>query len=152
MKQRYPDAVYVGLSDGAADLLPWLAGHADVQVLDYYHANGHVHSDAAAFRHEAAPPGEALNYQTQEACRHLRYDAGAAAGLLAAFGERMARTPPVKSSRRPRSTSATTRTGWTMPCMKPPGCGVTEAGCKLLVKNSFATRGCHGVSAWPAIF
>ena len=35
VKKRYPDAIHVGLSDGAADLLPWLAGHTSVQVLDY---------------------------------------------------------------------------------------------------------------------
>ena len=144
VKNRYPDATYVGLSDGAADLLPWLAGQTSVQVLDYYHASGYVHAAAPAFRHEAAPKGAGADYQAQEACRHLRYDAGAAQGLLAAFEERPANPLPLSETHRAALQKSATYFRNNVARMDyagyaaaglPLGSGVTEAGCKLLVKK-----------------
>ena len=150
VKKRYPDATCVGLSDGAADLLPWLAGQTSVQVLDYYHASGYVHAAAPAFRHEAVPKGEGPGYRAQEACRHLRYDAGAAAGLLAAFGERpassrslgeAARTALEKSATYFRNNPARMDYAAYAAAGLPLGSGVTEAGCKLLVKKRLCGPG-----------
>lgn len=150
VKKRYPGAAYVGLSDGAADLLPWLAGHTSVQVLDYYHAGGYVHAAAPAFRHEAVPEGEGADYWAQEACRHLRYDAGAAAGLLAAFEERPASSRSLSEASRTALEKSTTYFRHNLTRMDyaayeaaglPPGSGVTEAGCKLLVKKRLCGPG-----------
>ena len=150
VKARYPGASYVGLSDGAADLLPWLAGHTSVQVLDYYHASGYVHAAAPAFRHEAVPKGEGSDYWAQEACRHLRYDPGAAAGLLAAFEERLAssrrlgeaaRTALEKSATYFRNNLGRMDYAAYAAAGLPLGSGVTEAGCKLLVKKRLCGPG-----------
>ena len=150
VKIRYPDATYVGLSDGAADLLPWLAEQTSVQVLDYYHASGYVHAAAPAFRHEAVPKGEGADDWAQEACRYLRYDAGAAASLLAAFGERLASTRPLSETHRTALEKSTTYFRNNIARMDyatyaaaglPLGSGVTEAGCKLLVKKRLCGPG-----------
>ena len=150
VKKRYPDATYVGLSDGAADLLPWLAGHTSVQVLDYYHASGYVHAAAPAFRHEAVPEREGPDYWAQEACRHLRYDPGAAAGLLAAFKERLASTRSLSEAARTALEKSATYFRNNLARMDyagyaaaglPLGSGVTEAGCKLLVKKRLCGPG-----------
>jgi hypothetical protein len=150
VKKRYPGAIYVGLSDGAADLLPWLAGQTSVQVPDYYHASGYVHAAAPAFRHEAVPKGEGPDYWAQEACRHLRYDSGAAASLLAAFEARLAstrrpgaaaRTALEKSATYFRNNPARMDYAAYAAAGLPLGSGVTEAGCKLLVKKRFCGPG-----------
>ena len=119
--------------------------------------SGSLESTAPAFRHEPVPEGEGSDYWAQEACRHLRYDAGADAVCWppsrsvspapAALAE-----PPAPHLRKAPPTSATTLRGWTTPGMPPPGrgraaaglplgSGVTEAGCKLLVKKRLCGPG-----------
>lgn len=150
VKVRYPDAMYVGLSDGAADLLPWLARHTSVQVLDFYHASGYVHAAAAAFRHEPVPKGEGADWWAQEACRHLRYDEGAAQALLEAFEERLASPRRLSDPAREALQKTTTYFRNNVGRMDyaayeaaglPLGSGVTEAGCKLLVKKRLCGPG-----------
>lgn len=150
VKLHYPDAIYVGLSDGAADLLPWLAQHTSTQVLDYYHASGYVHGAAAAFRHEAVPKGEGADYWAQEACRHLRYDKEAAQTLLEAFEERLASSRALSPATREALQKTTTYFRNNVARMDyaayeaagfPLGSGVTEAGCKLLVKKRLCGPG-----------
>ena len=150
VKLCYPDAVYVGLSDGAADLLPWLAQHTSTQVLDYYHASGYVHGAAAAFRHEPVPKGEGADYWAQEACRYLRYDEGAAPALLETFEERLVSGPALSPATREALQKTTTYFRNNVARMDyaayeaaglPLGSGVTEAGCKLLVKKRLCGPG-----------
>ena len=150
VKLRYPHAIYVGLSDGAADLLPWLAQHTSTQVLDYYHASGYVHAAAPAFAHEAVPPGEGADWWAQEACRHLRYDESAAQALLESFEERLASRRAMSPATREALEKTATYfrnnvgrmdyAGYAAAGL-PLGSGVTEAGCKLLVKKRLCGPG-----------
>lgn len=150
VKALYPDAVYVGLSDGAADLLPWLVRHTSVQVLDFYHVTGYVHGAAPAFRHEPVPRGEGADYWVQEACRHLRYDKGAAQALLETFEQRLASGRAMSTATREALQKTTTYFRNNVARMDyaayeaaglPLGSGVTEAGCKLLVKKRLCGPG-----------
>jgi hypothetical protein len=149
VKERYPKAVYVGLSDGAADFLPWLRDHTERQVLDYFHASGYLHAAAGAFTHEV-PKDEPATWWSQEACSHLRHDEGAAALLLETMEERLADERKMTASDREAVQKAVTyfrnnldrmdyalysAAGW------PVGSGVTEAGCKLLVKKRMCGPG-----------
>jgi hypothetical protein len=149
VKKRYPAACYVGLSDGAADFVPWLRKHTSRLVLDFYHAAGYLHAAARAFSHEI-PAGEAPGWWSQEACHHLKHDKGAAAGLLEVLERRLEERRPLSSSDREAVEKAATYFRNNIERMDyadcreaglPIGSGVTEAGCKLLVKKRMCGPG-----------
>lgn len=153
VKRKYPRAKYAGLSDGASDFPPWLRQHTSQLVLDFYHASGYVYGAAAAFGHEPVPEGEPEDYWALEACRHLRYDEGAAANLLEAFQQRLASSPKLGEEARKALERAITYFTNNLDRMNyaqyeaaglPLGSGVTEAACKLLVKK----RLCGPGMAW----
>lgn len=149
VKARYPTAAYTGLSDGASDLLPWLQSHTSRQVLDFYHACGYLHAAAGAFTHET-PSGEPPGWWSHEACRHLKEDGGAATALLAEMERRLASARRLGAADRAALEKAITYFGNNMERMDyaacaaaglPIGSGVTEAGCKLLVKKRLCGPG-----------
>jgi hypothetical protein len=151
VKECYPQAAYVGLSDGAADLLPWLREHTQRQVLDFYHASGYLCAAAGAFAHEA-PKGEpdGAAWWSQEACSHLKHDAGAAAALVESLEGRLRSTRRMSAADRGAVEKAATYfrnnaermdyAGYQAEGL-PIGSGVTEAGCKLLVKKRLCGPG-----------
>lgn len=149
VKARYPRAVYTGLSDGASDLLPWLRANTSRVTLDFYHASGYVCAVAGAFAHER-PRGEEDDWWAQQACHHLRHEEGAAAALLAVMEERLADPRRLRAPDREALEKAVTyfrnnidRMDYAA-CAKeglPIGSGVTEAGCKLIVKKRFCGPG-----------
>ena len=115
-----------------------------------------------AFRHEAVPAGEGADYWGQEACRHLRYDEGAARGLLAVFEERLdgprglsepAREALQKSATYFRNNLERMDYASYAAAGLPLGSGVTEAGCKPLVKKRLCGPGMSwGLSmAWHVL-
>jgi hypothetical protein len=143
VKARCPAAVYTGLSDGASDLPPWLKSHTSRQALDFYHACGYLHAAAGAFIHEA-PSGEPPGWWSNEACRHLKEDGGAGAALLAEMERRLG------AADRAALEKAVTHFGNNVERMDyaacaaaglPIGSGVTEAGCKLLIKKRLCGPG-----------
>jgi len=149
VKERYPQACYVGLSDGAADFVPWLRGHTEKLVLDFYHASGYLHAAAGAFAHEI-PKGEDAGWWSQEACSHLKHDEGAAAGLLEVLDGRLLSKRALSSADREAVAKAATYFRNNIDRMDyagyraeglPIGSGVTEAGCKLLVKKRLCGPG-----------
>ena len=149
IKARYPNAKYVGISDGAADFVPWLRKHTSELVLDFFHAASYLHAASGAFVHEV-PEGEAPNWWSHEACSFLKRDKGAAAGLLSAMEERLADTRSMTTTDREALGSAITYFTNNAERMDYHGClerqipigsGVTEAACKLLVKKRFCGPG-----------
>jgi hypothetical protein len=149
VKERYPQACYVGLSDGAADFVPWLRGQTERLVLDFYHASGYLHAAAGAFAHEV-PKGEDAGWWSQEACSHLKHGEGAAAGLLEVLDARLLSKRALSSADREAVAKAATYFRNNIDRMDYAGCraaglpigsGVTEAGCKLLVKKRLCGPG-----------
>jgi hypothetical protein len=149
VKSRYPQARYVGLSDGAPDLLPWLRSNTARVILDFYHASGYLSAAAGAFAHER-PRGEAEDWWAQQACHHLRHEEGAAAGLLQVMEERLADGRPLRAAEREalqkavsyfRNNAARMDYAACAADGLPIGSGVTEAGCKLIVKKRFCGPG-----------
>lgn len=149
VKERYPQADYVGLSDGASDFVPWLRNHTGKLVLDFYHASGYLHAAGGAFAHEI-PKGEEETWWSQEACHHLKHEEGAAAGLLEVLDERLQSQRRLSSADREAVEKAATYFRNNIARMDyagyraeglPIGSGVTEAGCKLLVKKRLCGPG-----------
>ena len=150
VKERYPQARYTGLSDGASDFVPWLREHTGQLVLDFYHASGYLCAAAGAFAHEVPRGEDAATWWAQEACSHLKHEEGAAASLLEIFEERLKSKRRIAAADREAVEKAATYFRNNLERMDyasysaqglPIGSGVTEAGCKLLVKKRLCGPG-----------
>ena len=80
VKKRYPNAVYVGVADGAPDNWTFLDPFVDVSILDYFHVSEYV-ADAA----EALFAGKTKKNQRQiwfkETLHQLKHNFGEAKRL-----------------------------------------------------------------------
>lgn len=145
-KQRYPQATYVGLADGAQSNWRFLESHTSVQILDFYHAAGYLGAVAAA-RH----PGDTAQQRQwlDEHCHRLKHESGAAEHLyqeMAALEQQSDLPVAVKA---PLSAAVTYYDNhrhqmdyarWRQQHY-PIGSGVTEAACKTLIKQRLCQAG-----------
>ena len=147
VKARYPQALHVCIGDGAPWNWEFFATHYPeaVWVLDFYHAATHLHTAAEAI---FGPSPEAEAYY--EHWRTTLRDAeGGVASLLRSFLYYRNRAPLSARARRTLDTAfnyfrqhvelmqyADFRAAGL-----PIGSGVTEAGCKELVKARFCRSG-----------
>src|SRR4051794_20778214 len=147
VKAVYPEARYVGLADGAKGNWEFLGRHTEVQVIDFWHAAEYL-SDAgdALFARE---PG-AKRPWLEASCHRLKHDAGAARQLIRDL-KRMAAekgVPPDQGAGGGAIPFSTTKGGGggmaSPPLVEshvPIGSGVTEAACKVLVKQRLCGSG-----------
>jgi len=145
MRQHYPKASRVALSDGARDYEPWLAERTDWQILDFYHASGHLAAAAPAMKGRKDARAEWL----EEACHALKHESGAARRLADELSAQ------ARAGSRTRSSAAalSAASGYfehniqrmdyaVFAAMNfPIGSGVTEAACKTLVKQRLCGSG-----------
>jgi hypothetical protein len=142
-----PDARYVGLADGAKDNWTYLEAVTEVQVVDFYHVTQYLWPAAEAL---FGPRGGEL-VAWAEGWRHrLRHEPGAAQALIAELEARGAATgkprPPEaveKALTYLRNQPKGGRLGYPELAEKkiPIGSGVTEAACKVLVKQRLCGSG-----------
>jgi hypothetical protein len=67
VKQLYPEAIYVGIADGAQSNWDFLEPHTPVQILDFYHATGYLAEVAqVACPHRQATRAEWLETRCHE--------------------------------------------------------------------------------------
>jgi hypothetical protein len=146
VKRLYPNAHYQGLADGAPENWTFLAPLTETQILDFYHATGYLDRVAKAVHPRSQ---EAQKRWMQEQCHALKHEVGAAARLLA----EMETVVP------PKSLSQTLRDGLqdavtyfrnhahqmhyaeALAQQLPIGSGVTEAGCKVIIKARLCAAG-----------
>lgn len=145
VRQRYPQAKYVGVADGANDNGSFLEQHTDKQILDFYHAAGYL-GDAA----QAAFPRHGAHRQAwlDERCHQLKHE-HAAAGRLLSEMEALADNT-LSQAVRDKLEAAITYFRNHQHQMNyahyraqalPIGSGVTEAACKTLVKQRLCGAG-----------
>ena len=169
VRECYPKAQVVGLSDGAVDLQKYLASHTDDYLLDFHHAAEHVSRAALAFAPDGrADAPEALAWAAEQR-RVLRDESGGALQVLALLRERLRpnakgakdaknhsasksgtkRAALTKAARAAVQSVATYFTnhisnmdyaGWQQRRL-PIGSGVTEAACKTLIKQRLCQSG-----------
>jgi hypothetical protein len=147
VKAAYPGARYVGLADGAKGNWDFLGRHTGTQVIDFWHAAEYL-SDAgdALF---AADPG-AKRPWLEASCHRLKHEPGAARQLIRDF-RRMAAQKGVSPDHEDVAAAITyfTNQGKAGRMDYPPlvaakvpiGSGVTEAACKVLVKQRLCGSG-----------
>jgi hypothetical protein len=145
VKRLYPTAHYQGLADGAAENWAFLAPFTDSQVLDFYHATQYLDRVAKAVHPRSV---EAQKQWMDENCHRLKHEKGAAVALLTEM-------QTIQNSR----LSKTYREGLNDAITyfqnhhhqmdyaevaqnnRPIGSGVTEAGCKVIIKARLCAAG-----------
>lgn len=147
VKRRFPDATYVGVADGAPDNWTFLKPFVSVQVLDFYHASEYV-ADAA----EAIYPGVKNKQQRhawlKEKLHELKHEVGGAQRLT----KELKKSSPGNNRLASMEKLYKARTYFTNNWKKmvypealsahlPIGSGVTEAACKILVKQRMCRSG-----------
>ena len=146
-KAAYPEARYVGLADGAKDNWLYLETVTEVQVVDFYHATQYLWPAAEALFGRRG--GELVAWA--EGWRHrLRHEPGAAAALIADLAARASALgkphPPegvAKALTYLRNQAKGGRLNYAELSEQniPIGSGVTEAACKVLVKQRLGGSG-----------
>jgi hypothetical protein len=124
IKKQYPDALYLGIADGAKNNWSFLEQHTNCQLLDFFHATEYL-ADVA----QAAFPGKTDKPKREawlhERCKQLKHEAGKVDEIITEM-EKFAK-----------------RTNYADHVAKelPIGSGVTEAACKTLVKQRLCCSG-----------
>jgi hypothetical protein len=146
-KAACPTARYVGLADGAKDNWTYLGTVTEVQVVDFYHVTQYLWPAAEAL---FGPRGGEL-VAWAEGWRHrLRHVPGAAAALIAdleARGAALGKARPPEAVDKAltylRNQARGGRLGYAELAERniPIGSGVTEAACKVLVKQRLGGSG-----------
>jgi hypothetical protein len=147
VKELYPEAYYVGIADGARGNWDFLVPRTEIQIVDFYHAAEYL-SDAADVVF-AGRPTEKQEW-LEDRCHQLKHEAGAAGAILkelkrlATVNRRANGHDDVEAAisyfsnqnKKGRMDYAT----WTEENL-PIGSGVTEAACKVLVKQRLCGSG-----------
>lgn len=152
VKQAYPTATYVGVADGATDNWTFLERYTDIQTVDFFHAAGYVGQVG-----QAVFPTEAEPSWTDTTCHALKHTDDAAAQICGEMQQFLTRplSPSVRATidtavtyfknQGPRMTYAQN-----LAAHLPIGSGVTEAACKVIVKQRLCGAGMrwkdHGAS------
>ncbi|NEV64918.1 ISKra4 family transposase [Thiorhodococcus minor] len=147
-KQRYPDARYLGIADGAASNWAFLEQHTERQLIDFFHASEYVGKLAQARYPQRNATAKRTQWQHTH-CNLLKHDPNAL-DLLVAEAERLSRRASLSQTLREGAYSAWTylnnhRHQMSYPGFLaeglPIGSGVTEAACKTLVKQRLCASG-----------
>jgi hypothetical protein len=147
VKQSHPGARYVGLADGAKGNWEFLGRHTEVQVIDFWHAAGYL-SDAGDALFAAAPG--AKRPWLESSCHRLKHEEGAARRLIRDL-KRLAAEKGVALDQPDLEATLTYFTNQSkagrmayaglVEAHVPIGSGVTEAACKVLVKQRLCGSG-----------
>lgn len=151
IKSDFPVAHYVGLADGAKCNWPFLKRHTETQTIDFWHATEYLAKAAGAMfrgKRQAQEKHEWLD----QACHKLKHSVGGATRLwneMKAFDEQN----DLPQEHKEKLESAITYFGNNKGKMTyaknikrnlPIGSGVTEAACKVIVKQ----RMCGSAMKW----
>lgn len=145
-KERYPDAAYVGIADGAESNWKFLNQHTQTQILDFYHASGYLGAVAEAlYPNQSAEQKEWL----KQSCHQLKHEVGTAQKLhaqMVKLVEQQALTKTLKENVQAAITyyhNHLHQMDYAQFRQQhyPIGSGVTEAACKTLIKQRLCCSG-----------
>jgi len=152
VKAQYPDISYIGLGDGAADNWSFLSPITDRQLVDFYHASEYV-GKAALVMLPGKKRADEREAWLEDRLHRLKHKQGAAARLLEEMEEcatsHTIRGQPLRSGLESaityfRNQKHRMNYGYHTARCQPIGSGVTEAACKVLIKERF----CRSGSRW----
>lgn len=147
IKEKFPDAVYVGIADGAADNWTFLEPFTSVQVLDFYHVSEYV-ADAAESLYPGKKATQEKHAWLKQKLHDLKHEEGAAKKLR----RELEQASPGNNRTASLEKLIKARTYFKNHCHQmiypearernlPIGSGVTEAACKSLVKQRMCRSG-----------
>jgi hypothetical protein len=147
-KQQFPDALYLGIADGAASNWRFLEQHTERQLIDFFHTTEYVGKIAQALYPHRHAEAQRAHWQ-QAHCKQLKHDPEAL-GMLIGEAARLSQRRSLAQKVRDDVLSAWTYLtnhrhqmdypGFTADKL-PIGSGVTEAACKTLVKQRLCASG-----------
>jgi|tagenome__1003787_1003787.scaffolds.fasta_scaffold20728608_1 hypothetical protein len=152
VKAKYPGAHYVGIADGAKGNWEFLERHTDAQVVDFWHAAEYL-GTAAAVLYRSQPAMRQSWIDTS--CHTLKHEPGSAAAVLKQLKSLARARPWAKDDEDVKraityfeNQSRAGRMDYAVRVAKkePIGSGVTEAACKVIVKQ----RLCGSGMKWKA--
>jgi len=148
VKKHYPEALYLGIADGASSNWTFLEPHTDRQLLDFFHVTEYLAKVAyAAYPGKTDKPKRTL--WLDERCKQLKHQPDTAETLISemeALSRKTSLTKIVKADLQAALTyfrnhrqmmDYATHTQENLPI----GSGVTEAACKTLVKQRLCGSG-----------
>jgi hypothetical protein len=146
-KAKCPGARYVGLADGAKGNWEFLGRHTDVQVTDFWHAAEYL-GKAAVVIHRGHP--RTREAWLEEACHRLKHEPDGAEWVLKRL-RTLARERPWAKGHEDVQRAITYFTNQSgmgrmdyasrVAANEPIGSGVTEAACKVIVKQRLCGSG-----------
>ena len=155
IRTLFPEAHYQGLADGASENWDFLEPLTDSQVLDFYHACQYLKGVAKALHPRSVSQREAW---LEEQCHTLKHEHGAAKTLLATMQD-IEQNKLSKTNREALQAAITyfrnhahqMNYAQALEQRLPIGSGVTEAGCKTIVKARLGGAGMKWKDAGAAI-
>jgi hypothetical protein len=146
-KARCPDAHYIGIADGAKGNWEFLQKHTDVQVTDFWHAVEYL-GKAAVVLYRGQP--QTRKAWLDDACHRLKHEPGGAEWVSKRLRSLARERPWAKGDEDVQSAityfanqSGAGRMDYAarVAAMEPIGSGVTEAACKVIVKQRLCGSG-----------
>jgi hypothetical protein len=147
VKEKHPEAHFIGIADGAKGNWEFLAKHTDAQVVDFWHAAEYL-GKAAAVLYRGQPA--AREAWLEENCHRLKHDLGGAEVVLKQLRYQAKVRPWAKGDEDVQraityfaNQSGAGRMDYAsrVAAKEPIGSGVTEAACKVIVKQRLCNSG-----------
>ena len=147
VKALYPEAHYVGIADGARGNWDFLGEHTEAQVVDFWHAVEYL-GKAAAVIYRGQP--ETRQSWLDDSCHTLKHEVGGAGVVLKQLRSLARVRPWAKQDEDVQraityfaNQSGAGRMDYPsrVQANEPIGSGVTEAACKVLVKQRLCGSG-----------
>src|SRR5262245_47541926 len=147
VKAKHPEAHYVALADGAKGNWEFLARHTEAQVVDFWHAAEYL-GKAAAVLYRGHPATR--EKWIEDSCHTLKHEPGGAETILKQLRAQAKVRPGAKDDEVVQSAityfanqSAAGRMDYAsrIAADQPIGSGVTEAACKVIVKQRLCNSG-----------
>jgi len=148
VKKQYPDALYLGIADGAKANWSFLEQHTSRQLLDFFHVTEYLATVSyAAYPGKTDKPKRTI--WLAERCKQLKREPGAVETLISEM-EKLAQKNSLTKMIKENLQAALTyfknhrqMMDYAMHMEKnlPIGSGVTEAACKTLVKQRLCGSG-----------
>ena len=146
VKDQYPKVKYVGVADGAACNWTFLSKHTDEQILDFWHATEYLAKAADVIFNKKGQSGIRRAW-LDDSCHKLKHNVGAASRLL---HEMQSYLSGAKGSNKEKLQASVTYFDNQIARMKyarsvesnlPIGSGITEAACKVIIKQRLCCSG-----------
>lgn len=148
IKKQYPDALYLGIADGAKNNWSFLEQHTSRQLLDFFHVTEYLASVSYA-----AYPGKTDKAKRtlwlDERCQKLKNEVGSVETLIGEMEKLVTKKSLTKTIKENLNAALTYFTNHRhmmdyanhVDENLPIGSGVTEAACKTLVKQRLCGSG-----------